>query len=222
MIEPSVLELEITSKCTLFCPECPRTRDPEEKRHKWKYGELDIAVIEKMMQVPSIKSVVFSGGYGDPIYHTKFAEIIKLVKKSGKQITVNTNGSYRNAEWWSRLAPLFDMHDMFVFSIDGLPGKDLYRVNSDWPSIETGIKTMTSLSPANIQWKWIIFKYNENDGIEGYKLSKQLNVDEFLVVSSGREYPPGYKPDRSLEEVISELNNYVHGEGQNATRSRML
>jgi len=220
--DPLRLELEITSKCTLFCPECPRTRDPDEKKHKWKYGELDIAVIEKMMQVPSIKSVIFSGGYGDPIYHTKFAEIIKLVKKADKQITVNTNGSYRNAAWWTTLAPLFEKGDMFVFSIDGLPGKDLYRVNSEWSSIETGIKIMTSLSLADIQWKWIIFKYNENDGIEGYKLSRQLGVGEFRVVSSGREYPPGYKPDRSLEEVISELNNYVHEEGQNATRSRML
>jgi len=209
---PLALELEITSKCTLFCPECPRTRDPDEKNNKWKFGELDINAIEKMMQVPSIRSVVFSGGYGDPIYHTKFAEIIKLVKKAGKQITVNTNGSYRNAAWWEMLAPLFEQGDLFVFSIDGLPGKDLYRVNSEWSSIETGIKIMTSLSPANIQWKWIIFKYNENDSVEGYKLSQQLDIDEFLVVSSGREYPPGYKPDRSFEEVILELNNYIQGQ----------
>jgi MoaA/NifB/PqqE/SkfB family radical SAM enzyme len=212
MIDPTQLELEITSKCTVFCPECPRTRDPDEKLQKWKYGEVDVAVIEKMMKLPSIRNVVFSGAYGDPIYHSKFIEIIEIVKKAGKQITVNTNGSYRNAAWWERLAPLFDQGDLFVFSIDGLPGKDLYRVNSDWPSIETGIKIMTSKSSVGVQWKWIIFKYNENDGVEGYKLSKQLGMGEFLIVSSGRNYPPGYKPDRSLDEVIGELNNYIQGQ----------
>lgn len=211
MIDPTKLELEITSKCTLYCPECPRTKDPDEQAHKWKHGEVDISVIEKMMKLPSIKNVIFSGAYGDPIYHTKFIEIVEIVKKAGKQITVNTNGSYRSAAWWERLAPLFDAKDTFVFSIDGLPGKDLYRVNSDWPSIETGIKIMTSKSTAFIEWKWIVFKYNENDGIEGYKLSKQLGVTGFLIVGSGRNYPPGYKPDRTLEEITNELNDYIQG-----------
>jgi MoaA/NifB/PqqE/SkfB family radical SAM enzyme len=212
MIDPRHLELEITSKCTVFCPECPRTKDPDEKLHKWKYGEVDIAVIEKIMQVPTIQKVIFSGAYGDPIYHSKFVEIVEIVKKAGKQITVNTNGSYRNAAWWERLAPVFDPGDLFVFSIDGLPGKDLYRVNSDWPSIETGIKIMTSQSPAGVQWKWIMFKYNEHDAIEGYKLSRQLGVKQFELVGSGRPYPDGYKPDRTLEEVIDELNNFIQGQ----------
>jgi MoaA/NifB/PqqE/SkfB family radical SAM enzyme len=221
MIDPTKLELEITSKCTLFCPECPRTKDPDEIYHKWKHGEVDISVVEKMMQVPGLRNVIFSGAYGDPIYHTKFIEIIEIVKKAGKQITVNTNGSYRSAAWWERLALLFDDNDLFVFSVDGLPGKDLYRINSNWPSIETGIKIMTSQSKARIQWKWIIFKYNENDGIEGYNLSRQLGVGEFVVVSSGRNYPPGYKPDRTLEEVIGELNEYMQG-AQHEIRSRVL
>lgn len=212
MIDPTRLELEITSKCTVFCPECPRTKDPDEKLHKWKYGEVDIAVIEKIMKVPSIRNVVFSGAYGDPIYHSKFIEIVDIVKKAGKQITINTNGSYRNAEWWQRLAPLFDKKDSFVFSIDGLPGKDLYRINSDWPSIKTGIEIMTAQSPVNVTWKWIIFKYNENDGVEGYKLSRQLGIKEFLIVNSGRNYPPGYEPDRKLEEITDELNSYIQGQ----------
>ncbi len=217
MIDPTKLELEITSKCTLFCPECPRTKDPKEEKHKWKHGEVDISVIEKMMKVPGIQNVIFSGAYGDPIYHTKFIEIIEIVKKAGMQVTVNTNGSYRSAAWWERLAPLFDAGDMFVFSVDGLPGKDLYRINSNWPSIETGIKIMTSKSKTKTQWKWIIFKYNENDGIAGYELSQRLNLSEFVMVGSGREYPPGYKPDRTYDEVIAELNEYIQGKKLNAT-----
>jgi len=211
MIDPTKIELEITSKCTLYCPECPRTKDSDEQAQKWKFGEVDISVVEKILQVPTVQNVIFSGAYGDPIYHSKFIEMIELVKKYGKQITINTNGSYRNIEWWERLAPKFSKIDMFVFSIDGLPGKDLYRKNSDWPSIETGIKTMTEKSLAKIQWKWIIFKYNENDVIEGYKLSKQLGVGEFTVVGSGRQYPPGMEPTRSLQDIIDELNQYISG-----------
>jgi len=208
MIDPVTIELEITSKCTLYCPDCARTKDPDEKLHKWKYGEVDVSAIEKILKVPSLEGVVFSGAYGDPIYHTKFHDIISLVKKHNKKITINTNGSYRSKEWWEQLAPMFTKSDTFVFSIDGLPENNLYRVNSDWPSIETGIKSMIAKSAARVQWKWIIFKYNENDVIEGYKLSKQLGIQHFEIVNSGRQYPAGMEPSRNFEDIISELKEY--------------
>ncbi len=208
MIDPVAIELEITSKCTLYCPECARTKDPDEKDHRWKYGEVDISAIEKILTVPTVERVVLSGAYGDPIYHTKFHDIITLIKKHNKKITINTNGSYRSKEWWEQLAPRFTSEDIFVFSVDGLPGNDLYRVNSDWPSIETGIKTMIAKSSAQLWWKWIIFKYNENDVIEGYKLSKQLGIKNFEIVNSGRQYPSGMEPSRSLDDIISELKEY--------------
>jgi len=35
-------------------------------------------------------------------------------------------------------------------------------------------------------WKWIIFRYNENDVAEGMRLAKDLGFDKFLLVKSYR------------------------------------
>jgi len=207
MIEPKNIELEITSKCTLYCPDCARTKDKNETLQKWNFGEVPLHVIERVVATPA-KTIILSGCYGDPIYHTKFHDVIKIIKSAGKKISINTNGSYRNQTWWQETADLFDQNDIFIFSIDGLPGKDQYRVNADWPSMEAGIKTMTSLTKAYVQWKWIIFKYNENDIIEGYKLSKELGFDDFILVDSGRDYPVGMQPTRSFDDCYHELMRF--------------
>ena len=208
MFETSKIELEITSKCTLFCPDCARTKDKNESIMKWNFGQLSLNSIEKILLAPA-SGIILSGCYGDPIYHTEFHDVISLIKKYNKTILMNTNGSYRSADWWMKAASLFDERDSIVFSVDGLPGKDLYRVNSDWPSIETGIRIITQHSAADTMWKWIVFKYNEYDVIEGYKLCKSLGIKSFELVKSGR-CPPDMIPTRKFEDIELELRNFIN------------
>jgi len=206
---PTHLELEITTKCTLFCHACARTLDPNEERSEWKFGQLSLESIDRATSMPSLKVLQFSGAFGDPIYHTEFLQIVKLVKSKNLIFRMDTNGSYRSKEWWEELGSMLTPSDFIVFSIDGLPGKDLYRLNSDWPSIETGIKTIASISKATTIWKWIIFNYNQDDIVEGYRLSKELGINAFQVVQSGRHNnSPEFKPTRDYDDIITELNSY--------------
>lgn len=205
--DPSSLEIELTSKCTLFCPECPRTKDANEQEHAWNFGEISLDAIDRLLQsIVNTKRIIFSGAYGDPIYHTKFIEIMELCKKYDKSVTVNTNGSYRSAEWWSRLARTMGSNVCFVFSVDGLENTNkIYRINADWPSIMTGMKIMASEASTPIEWKWILFKQNEHQIEDAYRLSKELGVGIFTVVKSGRPYPPGMEPSTSIEEILEKL-----------------
>jgi len=217
---PIHLELEITTKCTLFCHACARTLDPDEKLSEWKFGQLSLESIDRATSIPTLKMVQFSGAFGDPIYHTEFLQIVKLVKSKNLQFRMDTNGSYRSPEWWEELGSILTPSDHIVFSIDGLPGKDLYRVNSDWPSIETGIKTLKSTSEVHLFWKWIVFNYNQDDVLEGYKLSHKLGISSFEVVQSGRHNnSTEFKPTRDYDDIISELTMYKEAAGHYEIRS---
>ncbi len=204
---PPSIEIELTSKCTLFCPECPRTKDPKENEHLWNFGEIPLEVIEQLFKsTPDTRNIIFSGAYGDPIYHSKFIEIMHLCKVYDKMVTVNTNGSYRNSEWWLKLAHTVGSKVCFVFSVDGLEDTNkIYRVNSDWLSILNGMKIMAAESKLSIEWKWILFRQNEDQIEEAYKLSKDIGIATFTVVKSGRPYPPGMEPKATIEEVINRI-----------------
>lgn len=201
---PEIIEVELTSKCTLGCAVCSRTTDPDETFNKWKFGELDISVVESLLKLPSVRFMNYTGAYGDPIYHSKLLDIVKLTKQYGKSLQITTNGSYRNAEWWQQLADTVDERDHISFSVDGLAHNNhIYRVNADWPSIETGMRIMTK-SKAFVEWKWILFEHNQFDIEEGYKMSRDMGFKCFLVVETQRN-PPGMKATRPFSDVIDEL-----------------
>lgn len=204
---PKYIELEITTKCTLYCHACARTLDKNQTKSKWKHGQLGLDSIERVVSMPSVQRIILSGAYGDPIYHTEFLDVLKLIKRYGNEIYIDTNGSYRSKEWWEGVASVLTHGDNITFSVDGLPGNDLYRVNSDWASIKVGIETIVEKSQCNINWKWILWKYNQNDVLKGYELSKSLGVDHFEVVRSGRTGTNkiDFEPTRDYNEVIEEL-----------------
>jgi MoaA/NifB/PqqE/SkfB family radical SAM enzyme len=204
---PGAIEFEITSKCTLFCPECPRTKDKEEKMHRWNYGELAFEVIEKVIKNTPAENIIFSGGYGDPIYHSKFIEVMELCKIYNKNVTVNTNGSYRTKEWWHELAEKIGQRVIFVFSVDGIESSNhIYRVNSNWSSILDGMEIMAKHAACSTEWKWIVFKHNELDIEQGYMLSRQLGIDAFTLVKTGRPYPTGMEPTIPFDLLLNRLN----------------
>lgn len=206
---PQSVEVELTSKCTLACPACPRTYDSKEIRGDWKIGELDISVVESLCKIPSIRQFIFCGAFGDPIYHSKLFDVIDLCHQYNKRVVITTAASYRNAEWWTELANKLNSQDSIQFSVDGLKHNNhIYRINCNWESIETGMRILAK-SRAYTEWKWILFKHNENDVLEGYKLSKELGMKEFSVVETKDVRTPlGMKPTRTYQEVLAEIRDY--------------
>lgn len=208
---PRRVEVELTSKCTLGCPACPRTYDSTERRGDWKLGELDISAMEALCKIPSIGEFIFCGAFGDPIYHSKLFDIIDLCHQYNKRVAITTAASYRNAKWWTELSNKLTSQDSVQFSVDGLKHNNhIYRINCDWGSIETGMRIIAK-SRAYTEWKWILFKHNENDVLEGYKLSKEFGIKEFTVIETkDMRTPAGMKPTRTYQEVLQEIKEY-HG-----------
>jgi organic radical activating enzyme len=182
------LHIEPTNMCTLQCPKCARTEFINQfGQDKWSNNSLDLVKLKQFLDIDlSGKQISLCGTYGDPIYYSNLMGMIEYFKSAGANILIATNGSYRTADWWSRLASILDEQDSIVFGIDGLPETFInYRINADWNSIKIGIDIM-SKSKAKLIWQYIPFAFNERDIDEARQLSQNLGFDKFLILPSDR------------------------------------
>ena len=189
------LEIEITSRCVLQCPACARVHDHEGKEF-WDAGHLEKELLFKIADTTNFYKYLIVGCYGDAIYHPDFFEICDYFMKKGHYLEVHTNGSAKPEKFWKKATEYNWKNCHFVFSIDGLEDTNhIYRVNAKWKQVMTGVKYMTSIPPERkplLEWKMLIFKYNEHQIETASELAKELGFDIFNPVESIRT-PNVYK-----------------------------
>lgn len=221
LLNPELVHVEISSKCVLKCPRCPRTELDLDSLNR----EITLERFQKGFPpavLAQIKGMAFCGHIGDPIYATEFLDIIKYIRDhSSTRIRIITNGSYRKEHWWQNLGQILDPQDHVTFSVDGWDqaSNDLYRVNNDFDSILSGIKTLRANSECRISWSAIYFRFNEDRMSKIEKLAKELGCDEFIAVKSskfdGRYLVDGIDPLKPkntaqtsiYENLITRLND---------------
>jgi len=199
------LHVEATSRCTLACPRCERTELLSRFGKKaLPITDLDVSDFKTFIDI-DIDNIVFCGNLGDPIYHANFLELVKESKLVAKSIIITTNGSRKSKSWWKKLNAILDDKDKITFSIDGTPDNfTQYRINGDWPSVRVGIDECV-LGPAKVVWKYIPFKFNENDIESTRLLSNKLGIDEFKVEPSDR----WNEKDESIDTLRPTLESLV-------------
>lgn len=188
LLNPSVLHVEITSRCVLKCPRCPRTELDLDYLNK----EISLDLFKKTFSPEDllrIRYIIFCGHTGDPIYANSLIPIITYIRScSDTRILIMTNGSYRKEKFWEDLGTLLTANDMVVFGIDGWDqiSNNFYRINSDFDSILTGIKTLRRSSPCLIKWSLIYFKFNQNQIKKVEAQARDLGCDFFECVRSSK------------------------------------
>lgn len=202
------IHLEPSSRCTLACLECPRTTNAGE----YEVGDCDIE--NTAAACVGFKTVLMCGNHGDPIYHLRFFELIASIRDANPtaELVIITNGAFRSIRWWEKLATLLTKDDAVVFSIDGMPNNNhLYRVNSKWNSIESGIRTLRKHNAqVKMIWKWILFNYNQSQILSGINLANDLGFDGFTVVYSARYGLHDWLiPDKSSDDIEQEINEWA-------------
>lgn len=184
----SHFHLEISSKCALKCPRCPRTEHPETP---WLNKQLSLSDIKTLIpdEIISqhIQRITICGDVGDPIYNSEFHEIIEHFKKTNPAIHlyIITNGSHKSKAWWEKTASLLNERDTIAFSVDGFDqeSNETYRIGSNWKSILVGMQEIAK-SRAFMVWALIAFKFNENE-IENIKnMAKEVGCDYFQITKS--------------------------------------
>jgi MoaA/NifB/PqqE/SkfB family radical SAM enzyme len=190
------VHLEVSSKCALRCPRCPRTEHPETP---WLNQQLSLAdvkmILPEWLLSEHVKRVTICGDVGDPIYNTQFIEIVRYIKTVSPSIHlyIITNGSYRKKEWWQDLASQLNECDTVTFSIDG-PSHEInsmYRVGSDWTSIMEGMGVIAK-SRAFLVWAAILFKFNQDLQEKFMELAKEKGCD-YLQITKSTKFGKNYK-----------------------------
>ena len=182
--------LEPSSRCTLRCPRCPR--EEMAKDIPWLQKDISLTLFKKIftleMLTNNVQRITMCGDVGDPIYCKDFLEICKYIKESNPNIHIYTitNGSYKKQEWWEALGHILNDKDTVAFSIDGYDNEsnNLYRVNSNWDSIISGVTTLTKIQRAHVTWATIAFSFNQDklDYIE--ELAKGYGCDSLQITKS--------------------------------------
>ena len=182
------LHIEVSSKCTLKCPRCPRTElDPDGLNREFSIAEFKAAF--PIDQLKDVRKIVFCGDIGDPIYATDFLEIVEYLKTfSTADLSIVTNGSYKKTEWWQELGKWLSNYDTVTFSVDGWDhdSNNLYRINSNWDSIINGIESLRAVSDCRISWSTIYFNFNEDRVSRIKSIATSLDCDEFVIVKSSK------------------------------------
>jgi MoaA/NifB/PqqE/SkfB family radical SAM enzyme len=183
------IHIELSSKCTLKCPRCPRTElDQDSLNREFSLAQFQSAFPISLLK-NSVKKILFCGDIGDPIYATQFLQIIKYIKSNTwTTVEIVTNGSYKKPEWWTELGLMLTAYDKVTFSVDGWDqgSNNRYRVNSDWDSIIEGIRALRATGPVRINWSTIYFNFNEDKMRDIMLIAKDLKVDGFQTVKSSK------------------------------------
>jgi len=208
--------IEISSRCTLRCPRCARQEVPESLINT----ELTLDFFQKNFTTEFVQNhvekITFCGDDGDPIYAHDLIPVIKYFKDiKPVEIVIVTNGSHKKASWWTELGQTLDRQDSVHFSIDGYDdiSNNIYRVNSNYDSIITAVKTIRANSDCQLTWAAIAFSFNEHHIPDMTAQAQSLGMDVFQLTKStkfGSIYT-AYGADDLLEpskEFISSTHRF--------------
>lgn len=212
--------LEPSAVCTLKCPRCPRNEHPDTP---WLNKNMTLDFVkkfftEKMLRT-QVKRVTMCGDVGDPIYCKEYIEICRYIKTVNPDIHIFTitNGSYKKPEWWRELASVLNHHDTINFSIDGYDdaSNNLYRINSNFDSIMSGIQAVREVNKdIFLVWATIIFNFNQDHLSNIVDQARNLHMDAVQWTRStkfGSVYG-GYggkaDPLEPRKEFISKTHRY--------------
>lgn len=202
----NIIHIEPSTRCTLLCPQCPRT----EYIDRISPEDCDIDITVKGCR--GFDTIIMCGNHGDPIYHADFHGLISSLRADQPHVRFDiiTNGAHRSTSWWETTARLLVPGDRITFSIDGMPHNNhQYRINSRWQSIEDAVIVLRKhgLPQLDLTWKWILFRYNEDEVQAGIDLAKQLGFNRFTLVDSIRNEPgETLTPTRSINSILEHVH----------------
>ena len=182
------IHFELTSKCQARCPMCPRRINGGPMNPFVDPTEISLETFKKWFPVEFIKqlnSLFMCGNLGDPIIAQDCLEIFRYLNETnpGIRLSMHTNGSARNADWWRSLA---GEKVKVTFGIDGLSDThSLYRIGTDFHQILRNASAFIQAGGV-AEWHMLVFKHNEHQIDECKNLSQSMGFNKFVSKNTSR------------------------------------
>lgn len=188
------LWLDLSTYCNAKCPQCHRTNaDGLDKVDwlpllQWSYEDF-----KKMFPPRTLRHIShfdICGTWGDPIMNKDIFHIVKYIMEySRSTVLINTNGSFRNPDWWWDLGLLGGERITVMWAIEGITEEQHshYRQNT---SLELVLENMESFSLAGgkSQVFTVTFEHNEKDLYNIAVQVKERGAKDIFFVQSNRFY----------------------------------
>lgn len=216
----SRINIDASYRCPLKCPFCQRQRHEENSisDHKIKISsDITLGTMDKIMDF--FPSILFCGQISDPIFHPKFIDILKQIKKRNPQkVGIHTIGM-RTADWWRKAYPHTPNNTRWVFGLDGTDQEtaNIYRVGTNFNMVMNAMRIGRDEFDLDIQWQFIVFKHNEHQVELAHKMAEEYGITLVIYKSArwiysgfGDIYPPS--PEWMIDgSYIGEKLRYYYG-----------
>jgi MoaA/NifB/PqqE/SkfB family radical SAM enzyme len=197
--------LELSTRCTLKCTKCPRTRGLKNGLD-FKITDLNLNDAKSIIEKTDNVLISLCGTLGDPIFHPNLIEIIQYIESREKVFILSTAAPGKTLNWWKKFYTSYNSNISIVrFGLDGLEDTaHLYRVGTDYNKVFSAMKLGVKLGK-RIQWQFIPFKFNEHQVHTVEQICKENGI-EFYMLKSNR-----WKENDPLEPVNKELKLTARG-----------
>lgn len=202
----TTLHLEVTSKCNAKCPMCLRNVSGGKTNPLLPLEEISLAQAKEFFPaefIRGLKRMYMCGNYGDPMVAKETIEIFSYFREVNPQIHLSmfTNGSGRNSDWWTRLAQVIDVCH---FGIDGIGETHaIYRRKTSFDTVITSAKAFIAAG-GKAYWDFIIFKHNQHQLAEAEKLSRDLGFSKITFKKTGRFFSYNASSAKESHDVLND------------------
>lgn len=207
------VHLEVTERCNLSCPMCARNINGGEQNPWIHDAELSLDDIKKIFPNDFIKQlnhIYMCGNFGDPVVAKDTLEIFRHFRSVNSDIllSMNTNGSARQEDWWEELASVLGNNGYVIFSIDGLEDTNhIYRKGSNYTRIMKNAEAFIKAGGV-AHWEYLVFAHNEHEVDRAKDLADRMGFAKFQLKKSARFFS---SVSNSVKETITSVDKRQQG-----------
>ena len=189
------IKIELTSKCFQSCFKCPRTL------LKGQYSELDLS-LDHIQSVINIKPemITLMGNLGDPIYHSEFPAIVRMINDNDIPFNVFTVGSGYGESWWRDIYTVCNNKNKWFFDVDGIETAGTYRRGLVFEQAWTAMQVGAELGK-NINWSFPVLKHNQHEVGAAKQLANKHGINFRINYSERWDANDPWKPTISKKDV---------------------
>jgi MoaA/NifB/PqqE/SkfB family radical SAM enzyme len=133
------IQLEVTSHCNAACSYCPHT----VYRDNWSEQHFPLDLFRTLLPALARARLLYLQGWGEPLCHPSFDEMVSLAKRAGCRVGTSTNGMLLKESEIDSLLRLGI--DFLTFSLAGTGKRnDLIRSGTNIESVLNSIRLVRS------------------------------------------------------------------------------
>ena len=177
------VQVEVTTYCNGACVYCPHTL----MRHRWANRHMPIELFCKLVPFLRNTDLVYLQGWGEPLLHKDFFEMVQICKDQGKRVGFTTNGMLLSED---TIRTLIDLQlDIIGISLAGTTAKTHNRIRkgTDLNKVISHLERLCKIKgekktrvPA-LHLAYLMLKSNFRELEEILPLAKRVGAKQIVV-----------------------------------------